>query len=152
MNQDSLSNIVNQNEQLNADVVIDLVQLCQSFPYFSLPYVLLSKHYAYKHDFRTENTLFQAALRVSDREWMFQYIHHTNGLLAENQDIIEVAIEKTSEAFEPPNPNVELHSQSIEPSETSGIEPLLETQSIVNELILTPGPESKSTFEIAFET
>jgi hypothetical protein len=152
VNQDSLSNIVNQNEQLNADVVIDLVQLCQSFPYFSLPYVLLSKHYAYKHDFRTENTLFQAALRVSDREWMFQYIHKTNGLLAENQDIIEVAIEKTIEAFEPPNPTVELHSQSIEPSETSGIEPILETQSIVNELILTPEPESKSTFEIAFES
>lgn len=152
MNQDSLSNIVNQNEQLNADVVIDLVQLCQSFPYFSLPYVLLSKHYALKHDFRTENTLFQAALRVSDREWMFQYIHKTNSLLAENQNILEVTVEKAIEAFEPPNPTTEVHSQSIEPTETSGTEPILETQSIDSELIFTHEPKSKSTFEIAFDT
>ena len=149
MNQDSLSNIVNQNEQLNADVVIDLVQLCQSFPYFSLPYVLLSKHYAFKHDFRTENTLFQAALRVSDREWMFHYIHKTNRLLAENQNIIEVNVEKTIQVIELPNPNVDLNSQSIEPSET---EPILETQPIHNEVVLTHEPESKSTFEIAFDT
>jgi hypothetical protein len=152
VNQDSLSNIVNQNEQLNADVVIDLVQLCQSFPYFSLPYVLLSKHYALKHDFRTENTLFQAALRVSDREWMFQYIHKTNSLLAENQNILEVTVEKAIEAFEPPNPTTEVHSQSIEPTETSGTEPILETQSIDSELIFTHEPKSKSTFEIAFDT
>jgi hypothetical protein len=152
VNQDSLSNIVNQNEQLNADVVIDLVQLCQSFPYFSLPYVLLSKHYALKHDFRTENTLFQAALRVSDREWMFQYIHKTNSLLAENQNILEVTVEKAIEAFEPPNPTTEVHSQSIEPTETSGTEPILEIQSIDSELIFTHEPKSKSTFEIAFDT
>jgi hypothetical protein len=152
VNQDSLSNIVNQNEQLNADVVIDLVQLCQSFPYFSLPYVLLSKHYALKHDFRTENTLFQAALRVSDREWMFQYIHKTNSLLAENQNNLEVTVEKAIEAFEPPNPTTEVHSQSIEPTETSGTEPILETQSIDSELIFTHEPKSKSTFEIAFDT
>jgi hypothetical protein len=152
VNQDSLSNIVNQNEQLNADVVIDLVQLCQSFPYFSLPYVLLSKHYAFKHDFRTENTLFQAALRVSDREWMFQYIHKTNSLLAENQNILEVTVEKAIEAVESPNPILEVYSQSIEPSETSETEPTSETQSIDSELIFTHEPESKSTFEIAFDT
>ena len=147
MNQDSLSNIVNQNEQLNADVVIDLVQLCQSFPYFSLPYVLLSKHYAFKHDFRTENTLFQAALRISDREWMFQYIHKTNSLLAETQNIGKVIVEKTIQVFE--LPNAEVIPQSTEPSET---EPILETQPIHNEVALTHEPESKSTFDIAFET
>jgi len=149
VNQDSLSNIVNQNEQLNADVVIDLVQLCQSFPYFSLPYVLLSKHYAFKHDFRTENTLFQAALRISDREWMFQYIHKTNSLLAETQNIGEVIVEKTIQVFELPNANAEVIPQSTEPSET---EPILETQPIHNEVALTHEPESKSTFDIAFET
>jgi len=149
VNQDSLSNIVNQNEQLNADVVIDLVQLCQSFPYFSLPYVLLSKHYAFKHDFRTENTLFQAALRVSDREWMFQYFHKTNSLLAETQNIGEVIVEKTIQVFELTNADAEVIPQSTEPSET---EPILETQPIHNEVALTHEPESKSTFDLAFET
>jgi len=74
VNQESLSHIANQNESLSADAVLDLVQMCQTFPYFSVPYIILSKHYSSKNDFRTENTLFQAALRTPDRAWLFDYI------------------------------------------------------------------------------
>lgn len=152
MNQDSLSHIVNQNEQLNADVVIDLVQLCQSFPYFSLPYVLLSKHYAFKHDFRTETTLFQAALRVSDRDWMFQYIHKTNSLLAESQTTQEIAITSNIQESVPENPISEIQ---IEPSESIQSEPIVEFNSLPEEIQGTPELEPvevKSTFDIALET
>lgn len=152
MNQDSLSHIVNQNEQLNADVVIDLVQLCQSFPYFSLPYVLLSKHYAFKHDFRTETTLFQAALRVSDRDWMFQYIHKTNSLLAESQTTQEIAISSNIQESVPENPISEIQ---IEPSESIQSEPIVEFNSLPEEIQGTPELEPvevKSTFDIALET
>ncbi len=152
MNQDSLSHIVNQNEQLNADVVIDLVQLCQSFPYFSLPYVLLSKHYAFKHDFRTETTLFQAALRVSDRDWMFQYIHKTNSLLAESQNIHEIVNTSNIQESEPENPISEIQ---IKPSESIQSEPIVEFNALPEEIQNTPEPEPvevKSTFDIAVET
>ena len=135
MNQDSLSHIVNQNEQINADVVIDLVQLCQSFPYFSLPYVLLSKHYAFKHDFRTETTLFQAALRVSDRDWMFQYIHKTNSLLAESQNIHEIAITSNIQESVPENPISEIQ---IDPSESIPSEPIVEFNALPDEIQNTP--------------
>ncbi len=78
MNQESLSHIAKQKESLNADTVLDLVQMCQTFPYFHVPYVVLSKHYQSKNDFRTENTLFQAALRTPDRAWLFDYISGNN--------------------------------------------------------------------------
>ncbi len=152
MNQDSLSHIVNQNEQLNADVVLDLVQLSQSFPYFSLPYVLLSKHYAFKHDFRTETTLFQAALRVSDRDWMYQYIHKTNSLLAESQNIQEIANTSNIQVSEPENPISEF---PIEPSESIQNEPIVEFNSLPEVFNDTPEHEPveiKSTFDIALET
>jgi len=78
VNQKTLSHIANQNEALNTDNVVDLVHMCQTFPYFHVPYVILSKHYSSKNDFRTENTLFQAALRTPDRKWLFDYISGNN--------------------------------------------------------------------------
>lgn len=148
MNQDSLTHIVNQNEQLNADVVIDLVQLCQSFPYFSLPYVILSKHYAFKHDFRTENTLFQAALRVSDREWMYQYIHKTNSLLAETLTSQNTKI-SDSENIEVP---FFAESATIEPEIITDI---AATTNNEIETVLDETPiqieDHQTTFEVAFE-
>lgn len=87
MNQETLSHIANQNEALNADNVLDLVQMCQTFPYFHVPYVILSKHYSSKNDFRTENTLFQAALRTPDRKWLFDYISGNNFTKAQVEEI-----------------------------------------------------------------
>lgn len=91
MNQESLSHIANKKESPSADAVLDLVQMCQTFPYFSVPYIILSKHYASKNDFRTENTLFQAALRTPDRAWLSDYISGK-----EFQDLTEVKTENPS--------------------------------------------------------
>lgn len=95
MNQETLSHIANQNEALNADNVLDLVQMCQTFPYFHVPYIILSKHYSSKNDFRTENTLFQAALRTPDRKWLFDYISGNNFTKPE--------VEKMTSQASPPN-------------------------------------------------
>lgn len=75
MNQETLSNIVNQTEPIEANVSMDLVQLCNTFPYFPIPFILLGKQYSQKKDFRTDNTIFQAALRVQSREWLFNFIN-----------------------------------------------------------------------------
>ena len=77
MNQETLSNIVNQSEPIEANMSMDLVQLCNTFPYFPIPFILLGKQYSQKKDFRTDNTIFQAALRVQSREWLFNYINAT---------------------------------------------------------------------------
>ncbi len=75
MNQETLSNIVNQTEPIEANVSMDLVQLCNTFPFFPIPFILLGKQYSQKKDFRTDTTIFQAALRVQSREWLFTYIN-----------------------------------------------------------------------------
>jgi len=86
VNQETLSNIVNQFEPIEANVSMDLVQLCNTFPYFPIPFILLGKQYSQKKDFRTDNTIFQAALRVQSREWLFNYI---NAAAFKNQDTSE---------------------------------------------------------------
>lgn len=87
MNQETLSNIVNQSEPIEANVSMDLVQLCNTFPYFPIPFILLGKQYSQKKDFRTDNTIFQAALRVQSREWLFNYINADNIKKQENHKI-----------------------------------------------------------------
>lgn len=88
MNQDTLSNIVNQSEPIEANVSMDLVQLCNAFPYFPIPFILLGKQYSQKKDFRTDATIFQAALRVQSREWLFNYINAENIKKQETPEII----------------------------------------------------------------
>ena len=88
MNQETLSNIVNQSEPIEANVSMDLVQLCNTFPYFPIPFILLGKQYSQKKDFRTDNTIFQAALRVQRREWLFNYINAESIKKQENSEVI----------------------------------------------------------------
>lgn len=87
MNQETLSNIVNQSEPIEANVSMDLVQLCNTFPYFPIPFILLGKQYSQKKDFRTDNTIFQAALRVQSREWLFNYINAESIIKQESPEI-----------------------------------------------------------------
>lgn len=88
MNQETLSHIVNQFEPIEANVSMDLVQLCNTFPYFPIPFILLGKQYSQKKDFRTDNTIFQAALRVQHREWLFNYINAESIKKQENSEVI----------------------------------------------------------------
>ena len=88
MNQETLSNIVNQSEPIEANVSMDLVQLCNTFPYFPIPFILLGKQYSQKKDFRTDATIFQAALRVQSREWLFNYINAESIKKQETPEII----------------------------------------------------------------
>ena len=100
MNQETLSNIVNQSEPIESNVSMDLVQLCNAFPYFPVPYILLGKQYSQKKDFRTDTTIFQAALRVQSREWLFNYINAhsikkteiTTPIVEQNSNEIEITI------------------------------------------------------------
>ena len=105
MNQETLSNIVNQFEPIEANVSMDLVQLCNAFPYFPIPFILLGKQYSQKKDFRTDNTIFQAALRVQRREWLFNYINAESIKKHETPDIIsktEIHIEQQIEEIQVP--------------------------------------------------
>ena len=142
MNQETLSNIANQNESLSAVAVLDLVQMCQTFPYFSVPYIILSKHYSAKNDFRTENTLFQAALRTPDRAWLFDYINGKQAIVpTSTQENLPVEILNTIPATSNPSNEIEVESIGNDPTnnhESQGETENTELSSFNNENEVNP--------------
>lgn len=139
MNQETLSNIVNQSEPIEANVSMDLVQLCNTFPYFPIPFILLGKQYSQKKDFRTDNTIFQAALRVQSREWLFNYINATVKIEKIQVPIIQETKIDNDRFIE------QMNEYAIEPvlevKESIAIEPIIETiVSIEPEPIIEPIP------------
>ncbi len=126
MNQETLSNIVNQSEPIEANVSMDLVQLCNTFPYFPIPFILLGKQYSQKKDFRTDATIFQAALRVQSREWLFNYINAESIKKQENSELI---------------------STVNFPEETKVIEEPIQIEQQINKFTPEPFIENKALFE-----
>lgn len=55
--------------------ITDIKQLISHFPYYRLPYIVLAKIYFEKEHYLFENALTQAAMRVTDREWLYHYIN-----------------------------------------------------------------------------
>lgn len=74
MNQKDFSNIAKQAMDMDSSMAIEMQEISREFPYFSWPFAILSRHQNIHDDFRAENTLHQAALRIHDREWLSQYI------------------------------------------------------------------------------
>ena len=139
MNQETLSNIVNQSEPIEANMSMDLVQLCNTFPYFPIPFILLGKQYSQKKDFRTDNTIFQAALRVQSREWLFNYINATVKIEKIQVPIIQETKIDNDRFIEQMN---EYAIETVlEVKESIAIEPIIETiVSIEPEPIIEPIP------------
>ena len=139
MNQETLSNIVNQSEPIEANMSMDLVQLCNTFPYFPIPFILLGKQYSQKKDFRTDNTIFQAALRVQSREWLFNYINATVKIEKIQVPIIQETKIDNDRFIEQMN---EYAIETVlEVKESIAIEPIIETiVSIEPEPIIEPRP------------
>ena len=78
MNKQEFENIAQGITPIDAATIMDLQQMQKDFPFFSLPFCFLAKHYHSKQDFRTDNVLHQAAMRVHNRQWLFDYIHNIN--------------------------------------------------------------------------
>lgn len=75
MNRERLQEIY-RNTHLADKVDIDSIrQLTVDYPYFNLPYVILSKYYHDTQHYKFEDMLRQAAMRVKDRQALYEYIH-----------------------------------------------------------------------------
>lgn len=75
MNTEKLNHIAQFPSGITQQDARDLEELTRSFPYFSLPYVLLCHYYNQTKDYRFEDTLQKTALRVADRTWLYNFIH-----------------------------------------------------------------------------
>jgi len=74
VNQKDFSNIAKQALDMDSGMAIEMQEITKEFPFFSWPYAILSRHHNINDDFRAENTLHQAALRIHNREWLSIYI------------------------------------------------------------------------------
>lgn len=75
MNREKFKHIARSSKMPDTTDIVDLVEITKEFPYFSWGFALLAKIYSEREDFRTETLMHQAALRVSNREWLYNYIH-----------------------------------------------------------------------------
>lgn len=128
MNQKDLQHIVNYTEDSDASQILELIELTKQFPYFSWPFATLTKYYNLKNDYRSEATLHQAALRVHDRDWLYQYIHKQVNQLnltaeteAPSHPREEASQQKSKESSHSTEPtsNVDIESQQKEKEKTT---------------------------------
>ncbi len=110
MNREKFKHIARSSKAPDTTDIVDLVEITKEFPYFSWGFALLAKIYNDREDFRTETLMHQAALRVSDREWLYNYIHGTSELESTVVDNIETPniVIPTAESFEAETIEVEI--------------------------------------------
>ena len=147
MNQEHLSHIVKQPASISGQDAIELEALCKKFPAFSTPFVLLARYYWQTGDYRMEEAVQQAALRVNDREWLYDFVHATaekaNTDIAKIQETeipfsepleseIDIQVEQLSAVVETITETVELETipQEIEIQ----IEVQIEEQTVVSSM------------------
>jgi len=76
VNSEHLSHIVKQPESITGQDALELEELCRKFPSFPIPFILLSTYYHQKGDYRAEETIQKAALRVWDRAWLADFVQN----------------------------------------------------------------------------
>lgn len=78
MNQEKLLHIAQNPGGISSQDARELEDLTRKFPYFTIPFVLLTRYYSDQNDYRFEETLHKTALRVTDRAWLYTYVHEKN--------------------------------------------------------------------------
>lgn len=99
MNQEKLSHIATFPSEITAEDARELDELTRNFPFFTLPYVLLTKFYSNSNDYRFEETLHKTALRVPDRKWLFEFLHQVPAEVNEATEVTET-VEQDFQPFE----------------------------------------------------
>ena len=114
MNQQKLNHIVQNPSQIDATTAAELENMVEIFPWFSTPFVLLAIYRQAQNDFRTKEAITQAAMRISNREWLYyatqsqDQVHletaietpietEAKGEIPAVQTIVEPTVESTSD-------------------------------------------------------
>ena len=74
MNRDYLNQLLLNPKQISNTDVYELEQLCKEFPFFSVPHLLLAQAHKQRSDYRASDALHAAALRLSSRPWLRQFV------------------------------------------------------------------------------
>lgn len=116
MNQQKLNHIVQNPSQIDASTAAELENMVEIFPWFSTPFVLLAIYRQAQNDFRTKEAITQAAMRISNREWLY---YATQSL---DQAHLETAIETP----------IEIEAKREIPAVLTIVEPTVESTSDIS--------------------
>ena len=75
MNLQRLNDIYLSHADISPADVEDLRQLTKDYPYFSKPFEILARHYHQTQHYKFNDMLRQAAIRVTDRKALYEFIH-----------------------------------------------------------------------------
>jgi tetratricopeptide (TPR) repeat protein len=115
MNIERLQNIYHNIAIADKTDIEDVRQLTEDYPFYALPYVILSKYYFETKHYRFDDMLRQAAMRVKDRKALYNYIHGV---------VTEVQAEPITETY---TPEALIHEQEAEPEILTSVLDFLET-------------------------
>ena len=113
MNQQKLNHIVQNPSQIDASTAAELENMVEIFPWFSTPFVLLAIYRQAQNDFRTKEAITQAAMRISNREWLYYATQ------SQDQVHLETAIETP----------IEIEAKREIPAVLTIVEPTVESTS-----------------------
>lgn len=91
MNQHRLKEIYSNIAIADKSDMENIYQMTRDFPYYHLPFVVLSKYYFQTSHYKFEEMLRQAALRVKDRKVLYDYIHDTGSFSRFSDTVAELA-------------------------------------------------------------
>lgn len=98
MNGAALTLLAASRSVLTADEEKELRQLEETFPWFALPRILLTRHYRFSNHYRFENRLKESALYVLDRERLYHLLHESEAKLQPDkaaESLAETSIRET---------------------------------------------------------
>jgi len=76
VNSEHLSHIVQQPDNITGQDALELEELCRKFPAFPTPFILLAGFYHKTGDYRAEEAIQKAALRVWNRVWLADFVQN----------------------------------------------------------------------------
>jgi tetratricopeptide (TPR) repeat protein len=141
MNLQRLSELYERKMSPEQADIESLKLLISEYPYFSKPFVILARYYYQSSHYKFEDMLRKAAIRVSDRKALYDYIHGIEETLIAEESIQE---ELHSTASIPSNnlseflePESETEVKTQLESEDSGIQSNSEVITTEAEVVLT---------------
>lgn len=153
MNSEHLSHIVRLPDSITGQDALELEELCRKFPAFPAPFILLARYYQQKGDYRAEETIQKAALRVHNRAWLSDFVLNKNAdpqTIKETEYPQEPATTLTEEFAAEEKPAVEplaetaeeitIETHKIVEEEAVAVSEILE-ETVSNEDVLTPQTE-----------
>ena len=115
MNKSDFLNLMGGNTPVDRQVLAELSELVNIYPYFQTAHMLLLKSLRDNSDIRFENQLRNSAIHIADREVLFNYLQIAPSIV--EKEITDIQKETIAVPPEPEIQPVEIPEPEIQPAE-----------------------------------